>query len=104
MIKEVNITRDSLSHLENDYASSDAAIVDGMLHHSLESRPQKIYVPVVTEVHDTTIVTEHAETIIKKENYVTKWQSFSMVLGWMLGGLLILAMAAFAVKKFVFKR
>lgn len=104
VIKEVNVTRDSLSHLENDYASSDAAIVDGMLHHTLASKPQRIYVPVEVPVHDTLIVEKKAETIIQKENYVTEWQSFQMILGRILGGLLLLAIALWAVKKFVLKR
>ncbi|MBR0116504.1 MAG: hypothetical protein IJM04_04400 [Prevotella sp.] len=35
-------TRDSTSHLENDYAVSDVRInPDGSLHHTLETKPQK---------------------------------------------------------------
>ena len=36
-------TRDSTSHLENDYATSDARInKDGTLHHDLKTKPQEI--------------------------------------------------------------
>ena len=35
-------TRDSVSHLENDYAESDARInPDGSLYHDLNTKPQK---------------------------------------------------------------
>lgn len=40
--KSENTTRDSTSHLETDYAVSDARInPDGSLSHSLENKPQK---------------------------------------------------------------
>ena len=36
-------TRDSTSHLENDYATSDARInTDGSLYHDLKTKPQEI--------------------------------------------------------------
>lgn len=103
-IKEVYVTRDSSSHLENDYASSDASIVDGMLHHSLESKPQKISVPVQVQVKDTTTVKNRAETIIKEVNHITKWQSFQMILGRISGILILLVAVMWAVKKFVLRK
>ena len=40
MQKESTTVRDSMSHLENDYAVSDARImIDGSLYHSLETNP-----------------------------------------------------------------
>ena len=58
MQKESTTVRDSMSHLENDYAISDARImIDGSLYHSLETKPridtltQELYV----QVRDTTI-------------------------------------------------
>ena len=42
-----NTTRDTSSHLETDYAESDARInPDGTLHHSLRNKPQEKPVPV----------------------------------------------------------
>ena len=40
--KEVEkiVTRDTVSHLENSWAKSDAVVSDGFLSHSLESIPQ----------------------------------------------------------------
>ena len=82
VIKEVNVTRDTLSHLENQYASSDASVTDGILRHSLETRPQTIYVPYTVEVHDTTIVEKEAETIIREvEKEPAKAQTFFQVFG-----------------------
>ena len=41
MQKESTTVRDSMSHLENDYAVSDARImIDGSLYHSLETKPR----------------------------------------------------------------
>ena len=104
LIKEVNVTRDTSSHLENEYAMSDASISNGTLRHSLETRPHKIAAPVTITVHDTLTVEKKAETIIKEVNVLTKWQGFQIVLGRILGGLVFLVIAAWAVKKFVFKK
>lgn len=44
-------TLDSISHLENDFAESDARInSDGTLFHSLNSKPQEMEVPTHKEV------------------------------------------------------
>lgn len=54
-IKEDIITVDTVSHLENQYAESYAAVADGMLYHSLYTKPQTIAKPVEVQVlvHDT---------------------------------------------------
>ena len=39
-ISEAVTTRDTTSHLENDYAFSYAAVAGGLLHHSLATKPQ----------------------------------------------------------------
>ena len=85
LIKEVNVTRDTSSHLENEYAMSDASISNGTLRHSLETRPHKIAAPVTIIVHDTLTVEKKAETIIKEVNVLSKWQGFQIILGRVLG-------------------
>lgn len=75
------VTKDTLSVLENDWARSEASVSEGLLRHSLESIPRKIYVPYYVEVHDTTTIEKSAETIVVKENYITKWQSFQIIMG-----------------------
>lgn len=66
-IKEVNVTRDTMSHIENDYAKSDAVVSDGVLSHSLETKKQYVPAPVVVTVRDTVIVREKAKTIIEEK-------------------------------------
>lgn len=76
VIKEKNVTRDTSSHLENDWAKSDASLVDGFLEHTLETKGRTVYVPVTTIVRDTvTIEKEAVETI--KEVEVEKPLSWS---------------------------
>ena len=87
VIIEKNVTRDTSSHLENPYAQSDAVVSDGFLWHSLESIPQTIEVPVEIEVHDTTYIEKHAETVyVEKpvEKPLTWWQGLRIDAFWWL--------------------
>ena len=104
LIKEVNVTRDTSSHLENEYAMSDASISNGTLRHSLETRPHKIAAPVTITVHDTLTVEKKAETIIKEVNTLTKWQGFQIILGRILGGLFLLIILMLAARAFLMRR
>lgn len=104
LIKEVNVTRDTSSHLENEYAMSDASISNGTLRHSLETRPHKIAAPVTITVHDTLTVEKKAETIIKEVNTLTKWQGFQIILGRILGGLFLLIIVMLVVRAFFVRR
>lgn len=96
VIIEKNVTRDTSSHLENPYAKSDAVVSEGFLWHSLESIPQTIEVPVEVEVHDTTYIEKHAETVYVteyKEKELTWWQTFRIDAFWWLALGLILSLA-----------
>ena len=104
LIKEVNVTRDTSSHLENEYAMSDASISNGTLRHSLETRPHKIAAPVTITVHDTLTVEKKAETIIKEVNTLTKWQGFQIILGRILGGLFLLIIMMLVARAFLMRR
>jgi len=104
LIKEVNVTRDTSSHLENEYAMSDASISNGTLRHSLETRPHKIAAPVTITVHDTLTVEKKAETIIKEVNTLTKWQGFQIILGRILGGLFLLIILMLAARAFLMRK
>lgn len=85
------ITRDTSSHLENDWAMSDASVSGGFLSHSLETKPHTVYVPVAVPVHDTTYIEKEAkETIIEKEveKPLTWWQKARLgAFWWLFGGL-----------------
>ena len=91
-------TKDTTSHLETSLAESDASIVDGVLYHSLRNKPQKIPVPVVVTVHDTTIVQGSVRTeIVEVPAKLTKAQERWIRLGkWATGILSLLAAAAVA--------
>ena len=104
LIKEVNVTRDTSSHLENEYAMSDASISNGTLRHSLETRPHKIAAPVTITVHDTLTIEKKAETIIKEVNTLTKWQGFQIILGRILGGLFLLIILMLAARAFLMRK
>ena len=104
LIKEVNVTRDTSSHLENEYAMSDASISNGTLRHSLETRPHKIAAPVTLIVHDTLTVEKKAETIIKEVNVLTKWQGFQIILGRILGGLFLLIILLLVARAFLTRK
>lgn len=92
IIREVEriVTRDTASHLENTYAKSDAVVSGTFLHHSLESIPQFIKVPV--EVHVTDTLYKEAQ-IIEKEVEVEKplnWAQQTKIgaFWWLVAGLL----------------
>ena len=98
-VVEKIVTRDTSSHLENDWAQSDAEVKDGFLWHSLESKPQIIKVPVAVPVHDTTYIEKEAvDTVITKEveKPLTGWQRFRLRgFWWLLGGLAALLIYTF---------
>lgn len=65
-IIERNVTRDTVSHLENEYAKSDA-IVDGeFLWHTLEMKPQEKAVEIIKEI-------EYIDREIEKKVEVVKY-------------------------------
>lgn len=71
--KAERTTKDSTSHLENDYASSDARLnSDGTLTHTLHSKPQAKPVPIKrpVEYRDSIV---YKERINNKNNTVTEY-------------------------------
>lgn len=94
-ISQMVETKDSSSHLENEYAVSDAGIDRrGNLHHTLATKPQKrpgtVYVP---EVHRDSTVYVEVEKIVEKEIPVklSWWQELRLKGFWILFGLLVFA-------------
>jgi hypothetical protein len=91
VIIEKNVTRDTASHLENDWAKSDASLIDGFLEHTLETKGRTVYVPVKVPVHDTLWREKSAqETIITREveKPLTWWQRARLrAFWWLLAGL-----------------
>jgi hypothetical protein len=95
VIIEKNMTRDTTSHLENDWAESDASLVDGFLEHTLKTKGHTVYLPVQVPVHDTLWREKSAqETIITKEveKPLSWWQQARLrAFWWLLAAVLLLA-------------
>ena len=91
-------TPDTTSVLENDYARSAAEVSDGLLSHSLETKPVKQPVEVQTKIvyRDSVIFKDVVvyETV-EVEKELSGWQSFKMRTGGItLTTLSLLALAA----------
>ena len=88
-IVEKIVTADTVSVLENEYAKSEASVSEGLLAHSLETKPVKQPVEVQTQVvyRDSVIVKDNVIVqTVEVEKPLTGWQSFKMAIGgWMLG-------------------
>lgn len=90
--------KDTTSHIESEYAQSDAAIRGGFLFHSLTGAPKTIRVPVYKTVHDTTIIERQAQTVfVDVPRQPTKWESFLEVCGYILLGIVTLTLVALTV-------
>ena len=97
-IVEKIVTADTVSVLENDFAMSSASVSDGLLSHSLETKPVQQPVEIQTQIvyRDSVIFKDVVvyETV-EVEKELTGWQSFKMKMGgWFLGILSLLALAA----------
>ena len=93
-IVERIVTVDTISVLENDYAMSSASVSDGLLSHSLETKPVQQPVEVQTKIvyRDSVIVKDNVIVqTVEVEKPLTGWQSFKMTMGgWMLGIIIFL--------------
>lgn len=83
-ITERIVTRDTTSHLENDYAVSEASISGGYLSHSLATKPART--PVEAEarevVRDSIVFRDRlVEVPVEVEKPLTRWQRTLIALG-----------------------
>lgn len=95
------VTRDTMSHLENHWAKSDAVVSNGFLRHSLESKPQIVKVPV--EVHVTDTLWKESSTAAEYVDVPTelsRWQKLRIGAFWWLFGAVI-ALLAWTFRKFL---
>jgi len=87
------VTQDTVSVLENEYARSSAVVSDGLLSHSLETKPVQQPVEVQTKIvyRDSVIVRDNVivQTVeVGKE--LTGWQTFKMETGGFALGIIVL--------------
>ena len=83
-IVEKVVTKDTVSVLENEFAKSAASVSDGLLAHSLETKPVQKPVEVQTKIvyRDSIIfkdVVSYETVEVEKE--LSRWQTFKMKTG-----------------------
>ena len=93
----LKVLRDSTSHLETDYAESDAWLNDdGTLGHSLKNKPQKM--PIETYVSNKEMQITNARIVyrdkpvpmpVKIERNFSKWEKLRLDVFWPLIGILL---------------
>lgn len=101
---ERNVTRDTTSTLENPYAKSEASITDGLLSHSLQTKPTRQPVKIEKEIvyRDSIVFRDRTETVtVEVEKELTKWQSFKMKTGGTTLVILIIAIVTAALYLFL---
>ena len=84
IIMERVATLDTASVLENAYARSEASVSDGILRHSLETKPASVPVRVETRevVRDSVVYRDRVQVrTVEVERRLTLWQSLKMRLG-----------------------
>ena len=83
-IVEKVVTKDTVSVLENEFAKSAASVSDGLLAHSLETKPVQKPVEVQTKIvyRDSVIFKDVVvyETV-EVEKELSLWQTFKMKTG-----------------------
>ena len=98
-MEESTVTVERHSHLENEWASSDASVDSlGLLHHSLETLPHRIMIPVTVPVHDTLRLEAETITLTKYMEKPLKWHQKTLM--W-LGAALMAAMLAKVIFKLI---
>ena len=101
---ERNVTRDTTSTLENPYAKSESSITDGLLSHSLQTKPTRQPVKIEKEIvyRDSIVFRDRTETVtVEVEKELTKWQSFKMKTGGTTLAILIIAIVTAALYLFL---
>lgn len=105
MQKESTTVRDSSSHLENDYAVSDARITaDGSLYHSLETKAHTdtLTGEVSVQVRDTTIYREKViPKVVTVEKELSRLQKTRMYIGDVFIALIVCAAIVFIMKRVI---
>ena len=84
VIVEKVATLDTASVLENKYAKSEASVSDGVLTHSLSTKPVREPVSVQKEIvyRDSLVYRDRAEVqTVEVEKELTRWQTLKLKVG-----------------------
>ena len=109
-IVEKIVTKDTVSVLENDFARSAAEVSDGLLSHSLETKPvkQPVEIQLKTVYKDSIIFRDRViKETVEVEKELSGWQTFKMRTGGVtltILSLLALAAVAWIIIKLLRKR
>ena len=96
VIIEKNVTEDTVSVIENEYAKTAAVVHGGKLSHDLQTKPKVIRVPVEVPVRDTVYVEKKSDVTtttveVKVPRDLTSWEVLKLELkGWLVFSALIL--------------
>ena len=92
------IVRDSTSHLETDFAISDAQIMpDGSLSHSLKNKPQNVPIETDIEIHYRDSIVEREKEVpipVPVEKELSWWGKIKQLLGGIAIGVIIIYISA----------
>ena len=76
--------QDTTSHLENEFALSSAVVSDGVLKHSLETKPVKMPAVVDKQIvyRDSVVFRDRVQTVtVEVEKKLTGWQQAKLRVG-----------------------
>ena len=95
---------DTVSHLENKYAASSAVVSDGVLKHTLETKPVKLPAVVDKEIvyRDSVVFRDRVQTVtVEVERKLTGWQQAKLRVGGFCFFALILIALYFLITQFI---
>jgi hypothetical protein len=84
VVIEHNVTLDTVSHLENAYAKSEAVVSAGVLRHSLQTKPVKLPVAVEKKIiYRDSVRTQEivVPESVEVEKPLTFWQRVKLKIG-----------------------
>lgn len=98
-ISESVATRDTMSHLENEYAVSDAMLSGGILYHSLETRPHLKRIELKRPIlhRDSVIIrNSYREVTVEVDKPDTWWGKTQKIGFW---GMIVVNLLMFFVRR-----
>jgi len=95
---------DTVSHLENKYAASSAVVSEGVLKHTLETKPVKLPAVVDKQIvyRDSLIYKDRVQTVtVEVEKKLTGWQQAKLRVGGFCFFAVILIAIYFLITQFI---
>ena len=97
------VTRDTVSHLSNSVAYSDAVVSGGFLYHTLINKnvslPTIIQIKEVEVVRDSIVYKDRVEVVVREVNRTTWWQRLWIYTGQVLTFCAVILIGVVLLKK-----